>query len=347
MIEVGDEVCLNEAGVEVPPGYDWSEDALQPGEFGEVVRTGNGIVVKGPRGNTDVYEEEFLEVVEAEFASTFDPDYEAPVIDLAEFGAGKNAENDDEEKRLAAEAAAKAEKDRIDAERKAEEARNAAEKKSEEEKLAAEATAKEEKLAVKAAAKAAAKIVADFDEGDRASRNSGDSVETDAAEEQPALNPEEQPALNPVAQFFVSGITSVSDAASSATQEAVERVAAIPAEIAAEANARIKNAVDEALAVPGRVQAKANEKIKSTVEEIQAIPGQIKVVVDAKIEEASQVPGRLWAETTGKIKALPGQVQVDVDEKVQGTVDGLQDDIKNKKAKADAIKLRMERNDRR
>lgn len=64
----GTKVRLSKKGGQAPSGYDWSDDAIMPGDVGEVLvcRVLDGVVdvfVKGPRGRTCSYDADQLEVV--------------------------------------------------------------------------------------------------------------------------------------------------------------------------------------------------------------------------------------------------------------------------------------------
>merc|ERR1711920_694990 len=64
----GTKVKLSERGHQAPPEYDWSDDAIKPGDVGEVLvcRMLYGVVdvfLKGPHGRTGSYDAEHLEVV--------------------------------------------------------------------------------------------------------------------------------------------------------------------------------------------------------------------------------------------------------------------------------------------
>merc|ERR1711972_1016026 len=61
MLAVGDWVRLNTKGRNVQADYDWSGDALQPWELGEVTEVGRTLKIRGPRGEVDEYEVDDLQ----------------------------------------------------------------------------------------------------------------------------------------------------------------------------------------------------------------------------------------------------------------------------------------------
>merc|ERR1712066_464844 len=67
-LAVGDLVRLNTKGRNVQADYDWSGDALQPWELGEVTEVGRTLKIRGPRGGVDEYEADDLEKGEPSIA---------------------------------------------------------------------------------------------------------------------------------------------------------------------------------------------------------------------------------------------------------------------------------------
>merc|ERR1712014_420485 len=60
-LAVGDLVRLSTKGRDVQADYDWSGDALQPWELGEVTEVGKTLKIRGPRGEVDEYEVDDLQ----------------------------------------------------------------------------------------------------------------------------------------------------------------------------------------------------------------------------------------------------------------------------------------------
>ena len=60
-MNIGTQVRLNAKGLKVDAGYDWSEDVLRPGVVGAVCGFENGWVFINAGGDSQYYDEVFLE----------------------------------------------------------------------------------------------------------------------------------------------------------------------------------------------------------------------------------------------------------------------------------------------